>query len=178
MNELCLFAGGGGGLLATRAHQLAFREITRRRFAALNAKWHSILPHIGAINTMRVCYGADYMGEVYAVAAWSNPVARVLHQHRIIELRRFAICPAAPRYTASRMLGWMARDIWQRYPIVAKLISYQDTEYHTGTIYKAAGWSPVKLPSGGGEWLNRQRWNRTAKRRMKKIRWELGRSNR
>lgn len=173
MNELVLFPESG--VVPAKARQLKFRTIARGRFANLNARWHSMLPYIGAINTMRLCYGADYEGEVLAVAAWSNPVARLLDQRCILELRRFAICPKAPRYTASRMLGWMARDIWRRYPMVATLISYQDTQHHTGTIYRAAGWSPVELPAGGGEWKNRQRWNRTAERRQKKVRWELHR---
>lgn len=166
-----LFPTERGGSIPTSA--LLFAKTSRRRFRKLNREWHSVLPKIGAINTLKVCYDASYQGEVYAVAAWSNPVARGLDQHKLLELRRFAISPEAPKNTGSRMLGWMARDIRKRFPAVAKLISYQDADIHTGTIYKAAGWVPVELPSGGGEWSNRQRWNRTAERRENKVRWEL-----
>lgn len=35
----------------------------------------------------------------------------------------------------------MIVDINKRLPLVTKLISYQDTEVHNGTIYKAANWN-------------------------------------
>jgi len=120
---------------------------------------------------MKICYGAAHEGDVFAVAAWSNPVARCLDQHAILELRRFAIAPDAPKNTGSRMLAWMARDIRSRWPHVTTLISYQDCDEHSGTIYRAAGWVPVEVGQGGA-WSNRQRWNRTAKRLPRKIRWE------
>ena len=47
----------------------------------------------------------------------------------------------APPHTASWMLGAMRKDIRKRFPLVTRLISYQDEDVHTGTIYKAAGWS-------------------------------------
>lgn len=165
-----LFPTDRGGSIPTSA--LRFAPISKFRFRQLNRQWHSALPRIGAINTMKVCYGASYEGEIYAVAAWSNPVARSLCQYSVLELRRFAIAPDAPPNTASRMLGWMARDLRRRYPDAAKLISYQDCEIHAGTIYAAAGWQPVRLKAGGGEWKNHPRWNRTAIRRKHKVRWE------
>jgi hypothetical protein len=39
------------------------------------------------------------------------------------------------------MLGQMRRDIARRFPDCPHLISYQDEDVHTGTIYKAAGWT-------------------------------------
>lgn len=51
-----------------------------------------------------------------------------------------AISDDAPKNAASRMLGWMARDIRKRFPDVERLISYQDCEVHIGTIYLASGW--------------------------------------
>jgi hypothetical protein len=93
------------------------------------------------------------------------------------ELRRLAIAPDAPRNTASRLLCVIRRIVKQRHPDVVKLISYQDTEVHTGTIYRAAGWkigrqvTVKQSPS----------WASTKKRRTRfvtpqslapKIRWE------
>ena len=60
-----------------------------------------------------------------------------------------AIAPDAPKNTASRMLAIMARLIKRKFPNVVMLISYQDTEVHTGTIYKAAGWVQGSFHHGG-----------------------------
>lgn len=151
---------------------LVFEDCTKPAFQTANALWHSRLPRIGAINTMKFCFRASYGGECYAVAAWSNPVARTLPQQTWMELRRFAISDDAPKNTGSRMLGWMVRELRRRSPEVERLISYQDCEVHTGTIYRAAGWIPVETHTPG-KWRNRERWNRTAGHVAKKIRWEL-----
>ena len=39
------------------------------------------------------------------------------------------------------MLGRMRRHIRAHRPDIVHLISYQDEDVHTGTIYRAAGWS-------------------------------------
>jgi hypothetical protein len=41
------------------------------------------------------------------------------------------------------MLGAMRRWIRRNLPDVPRLLSYQDLDVHTGTIYKAAGWTPA-----------------------------------
>jgi hypothetical protein len=105
----------------------------------LNALWHSRLPRIGSSCGQRY-HVAEFEGKAYAVAMWSNPVARLLPQQDWLELRRLAIAPDAPKNTASRFMGWMVRDIEASMPWVVRLISYQDCEAHKGTIYKAAGW--------------------------------------
>jgi hypothetical protein len=76
---------------------------------------------------------------VYAVALWSQPTSRMLPQHWL-ELRRLACGPNAPKNTASRFLGWMVRYFKKNCPDRENCISYQDTEVHTGTIYRASGW--------------------------------------
>jgi hypothetical protein len=134
------------------------------------------LPKIGNSH-FRVCYSAECNNVIYAVAAWSNPVARLLPQQTWLELRRFAIAPDAPRFTASRMLGWMRRDILKRFPDVGRLISYQDLEAHTGTIYKASGWKHADnfKPRARGwiGWGNRPRKGRTNQAVAPRMRWEL-----
>lgn len=169
-----LFQEAGDGSIPISA--LWFRPISRARFRVLNARWHSTRPLIGAINTMRVCFGAWHDGCCYAVAAWSNPVGRSLPQHAWAELRRFAIAPDAPRNTGSRMLAWMAREMFRRYPQLQKLISYQDHATHDGTIYRAAGWKEVIVEPWGGGWANREDGLRTAKRSRHKSRWEKDRT--
>jgi hypothetical protein len=80
-----------------------------------------------------------YRDVTYGVALWHNPSARGLPQDWL-ELRRLAIAPDAPKFTATRMLGQMAR--WIRANTdCPRLISYQDTAVHRGTIYKAANWT-------------------------------------
>ncbi len=151
---------------------LFFEECGREFFRRANAMWHSRLPRIGAINTMKHCFRASHRGECYAVAAWSNPVARALPQQTWLELRRFAIADDAPANTGSKMLAWMVRELRRREPGVERLISYQDCEVHSGTIYRAAGWSPVETKTPG-KWTNRKHGDRTAGHIAKKIRWEL-----
>jgi hypothetical protein len=127
----------------------------RYRARDLNKEWHSRLPiyDTGFCLNSIVSYGASFDDIVYAVAIWTNPVACELPQWEWLELRRMAIAPDAPQYTASRMLGVMARLIRRKFPSVTTLISYQDEEVHKGTIYKAAGWKATNRHKGGS-------WNR------------------
>jgi hypothetical protein len=118
-----------------------------------------------------VFYAAEYDGRYFAVAMWSNPVARLLPQLTWLELRRFAIAEDAPKNTASRMLGWMARDIPKRLAGIERLISYQDTEAHTGTIYKAAGWTKTAA-SSGSQWSRPSRYRTPTQSASPKQRWE------
>lgn len=172
-----LFQEEGGGSIPTSALDLRFERCRFDVFARLNRLWHSRLPRIGS-SRGRVYYSAEFCGRVYAVAMWSNPVARLLPQLEWLELRRFAIADDSPRNTASRMLGWMTRDIRKRFPDVVQLISYQDCEAHAGTIYKAAGWKQaenyVSSPRGwtGEGWNTRKRPGRTNQTVAPRMRWE------
>lgn len=71
---------------------------------------------------------------------------------KILELRRLALCEFCPK--------------------IIKLISYQDTEVHLGTIYKASNWKV------GGEtqlmaWDNIKRKRNQLQSTANKIRWEF-----
>lgn len=171
-----LFQTEDGGSIPTSTLQLRFGVIHETSFKTLNEGWHSRLPKVGSSH-FRVCYGAQFENRFYAVAAWSNPVARLLPQLTWMELRRFAIAADAPRFTASRMLGWMRRDVRKRFPDVERLISYQDLDAHAGTIYKAAGWSHAEnfTPRARGwiGWGNRPRKGRTNQAVAPRMRWEL-----
>jgi len=151
-------------------------EISLEQAMLLNAKWHSVLPQTDKDNLTRVdtlkCYGADFNGTLYAVAIWTNPVARLLPYHTTLELRRLAIPEDAPKNTASRMLRIMRMLIHKTCPYIKTLISYQDTEAHTGGIYKAAGWKAVST-SQDGEWNRPSRKRKKAQSAAPKVRWEL-----
>ena len=179
-----LFQTEGSGSTPTSALELVVELVPFQFAKELNAQWHSRLPAFGTgcvTNMKFLSYAARFGDESYAVAIWSNPVARLLPQAEWLELRRFAIAPEAPKNTASRMLGFMARNIRKTHPLITTLISYQDCEAHKGTIYSAAGWKPTHQHEGGS-WNrpNSKNANGTPRTRPDannsigpKIRWEL-----
>jgi len=169
-----LFQAEGGGETPTSALQLWFAETDASTAIALNRLWHSRLPVVRKGNVVGgFFFVAEFDGLYFASAIWTNPVARLLPQKTWLELRRMAIAPDAPKNTASRMLGWMTRHIRKRRPQITTLVSYQDKEVHTGTIYRASGWQPVTLADPRS-----RPWNNTARGRNKeqstapKQRWE------
>ena len=96
----------------------------------------------------------------------------------MLELRRMAISQEAPKNTASRMIKIMIKIIKKTFPDIWKLISYQDTEVHNGTIYKASGWVAANL-SGKPNWYhptkkykNRVAMTNPIVSNAPKIRWE------
>jgi len=157
--------------------ELIVRECKVQRACDLNALWHSRFPRIHWSNVVRnrdhICYMAEKDAICYAVAIWSSPIAgnRMKGASEILELRRMAIAPDAPRNTASRMLKLMRKDIKRRFPHIRKLVSYQDTEVHSGTIYKASGWVAVSRFKGGS-WQAGSRVRNKDQSIAPKIRWE------
>lgn len=167
---------GGGGSIPTSALDLVLESIPFPVALELNQKWHSRLPNLrtGFIRNMPYpCWAARWGDRWWAVAIWSTPVARNLPQDwSWLELRRLAVAPNAPRNTPSRMLSVMARLIRKSRPEVRRLVSYHDTEVHTGGIYRAAGWVPVRT-SAGDTWHGRKgREGRVTVTAAPKVRWE------
>jgi hypothetical protein len=168
-----------GGLIPTSPLQLNFSTIKPKQACYLNSIWHSRFPYIDYTNVCRtgkyVFYCATYNNSYYAVGIWSRPIAanRMKDGWLLMELRRFAISPNAPKNTASRMLSWMKRDIKKRFPEMIRLISYQDTEVHQGTIYKASGWTLVGAPSKEVSWSNTGRKRNAPQSTSPKVRWEI-----
>ena len=103
---------------------------------------------------------------------WTDPVAanRMSKDHVWLELRRLAIAPDAPKFTATWMISKMIKDIKSRFPDVTMLVSYQDTEVHTGTIYKAANWK-LDIVSKFKDWSNETRKRNAVQTKADKIRW-------
>lgn len=165
-----------GGSIPTSPLQMRVKEISVFGACRLNEQWHSRLPFIDWSNVVRntyyVCYGAKFENRWFAIAIWSDPVAKNRFRDGavILELRRLAICSEAPKYTASWMLGVMAKLIKKKFPPIVKLISYQDTEVHSGTIYKAAGWIAENLTSGL-KWNTQNRARNQEQTLADKIRW-------
>lgn len=173
-----LFQEEGGGANPTSPLQLNIGEISVRKAIELNQLWHSRFPQIDASNVIRnrrsVCYGAEFDGVFYASAIWSDPIAanRLKDGDRLLELRRMAIADDAPRFTASRMLKVMKGLICRKFPELVAFVSYQDTEVHDGTIYKAAGWKQDSAASFV-DWTTTTRKRTQAQSTAPKVRWRL-----
>ena len=154
--------------------QFEVSEVSVTIAMILNSEWHSRLPKTQKGNLQRnkkyVFYAAFYKNMFYATAIWTSPIARSMDDKTILELRRFAISEDAPKNTASRMLAVMRRMIKIKYPDVCKLISYQDTEVHKGTIYAASGWKIANRSTGSNWKVGRKRNDYQAS--GEKIRWE------
>jgi hypothetical protein len=118
-----------------------------------------------------LCFAAEHNGIAYAVAIWSNPVARNLPQDTWLELRRLATAPDAPKNACTRMLRVMRLLIARYRPEVVRLVSYCDLGVHTGAIYKAAGWTPTAI-NRDGTWDRPNRSRPEAQSNAPKQRWE------
>jgi hypothetical protein len=152
------------------------KEIGVRHAMQYNELWHSRLPITSHSNMIRnkhfVFYGAEYQDHCFATAMWTDPVAanRMSKDYVWLELRRLAISPDAPKFTATWMLSKMIKEIRKKYPDVTRLVSYQDTEVHKGTIYAAGNWQKDSI-SKFQEWETDKRKRNKLQSKSDKIRW-------
>ena len=149
-------------------------NVLKPQFACeLNSIWHSRLPKIHWSNVTRnryyVCYGFSYMGVLIACAIWSSPVNQSFDIEKTLELRRMAISDLCPKNTATNLIARMINDIKTRFVLVDKLISYQDTEVHHGTIYKASNWF-IDAETKFNSW-SKSRTRQADQSTADKIRW-------
>jgi hypothetical protein len=133
----CLVQRGGGGSIPTPS--LHFCQIQKNEAVNFVRQWHLRLPNTQA-GPWKYAFGAYVDGLLVGAALWNNPSARML-PNDWIELRRLAVSVFAPPFTCSKFLGWMVRWFKKNAKQHPRCISYQDLDVHTGTIYKAAGWS-------------------------------------
>ena len=167
-----LFPVEGQGSIPMSPLQFEIVQIETKLAKQLNKLWHSRLPLIYSFDS-KICYGLEYKNILFAVSVWSHPVSRYFSVDTHMELRRMAISPEAPKNTASRFIKLMIINIKKKFINVHTLLSYQDTEVHTGTIYKASGWKKKAIstkPNWKTKWPYTQRneYQSTAP----KIRWE------
>ncbi len=164
-----LFQAEYGGSTPTSALQLRFSRTDIHRALVLNEEWHSRMPKLTNWQGC-IAYTAEAGNVVYAVAIWGRPVAREFNGRGYIELRRMAVADDAPKNTATRMIGWMLRELKKggEYTLA---ISYQDTGVHKGTIYKASGWTAAAMKKNiGTGWNTRDR--NSMQSTSDKVRWE------
>lgn len=169
-----LFQTADGGSRPTSALSLWFSKVDFNRASDLNRLWHSRFPETGGGNA-RVCYAAEFQGIFYAAAIWTNPSSPKLPQREWLMLKRWAIADDAPKNTASRMDGWMFRDLKKRFPEATKAVSYSDPDKHDGGIYRACGWSEGETTArktAGKNWKNRERQHITKNEPCERVtRW-------
>ena len=180
MNELALFAGAGRGILGMENNinddlflqkricpdspkKMSLKKIGVRHAMRYNEMWHSRLPITVEGNLLRnkrsIFYGAEFQDHCFASAIWTDPVAnnRLNKDYVWLELRRLAISPDAPKFTATWMISKMIKNIKKEFPEVTRLVSYQDCDVHKGTIYAASNWKQDIISQGIS-------WNETRKR--------------
>jgi len=155
--------------------QMNLKEISVKFAMEKNKEWHSRLPITNQSNMVRnshkVFYGAEYLDHCFAVAMWTTPIARRLANQKIyLELRRLAISPDAPKFTATWMIGKMVKNIKKKFPEIKKLVSYQDLDVHSGTIYAAANWKKDNITKGA-EWSVPSRARKKSQTISNKARW-------
>lgn len=167
-----LFPVEGQGSSPMSPLQLRVIHIPKRTFQILNKEWHSRLPNTGGFYVNGVFFGGEYKNILFCVAGWSDPVTINLSKMCLLELRRFAIAPEAPKNTASRILSVMTKLLYKEMPYIWKLISYQDPSVHSGTIYKAAGWYCAGRHNSGGFSSAKIRYRKPDQSPGPKIRWE------
>lgn len=172
-----LYQAGGDGSHPISALDLWLYRVSFPTAMNLNRLWHSTLPRLktgslteAAADRRFLCFGAICGDLYYASAVWSAPANRC-QPTGWLELRRLAVGPDAPRNTPSRMLRIMALLIRQERPDVPRLISYHQTDKHTGGIYRAAGWVEVG-ETKGGEWDTPARPRPRVQSKAPKILWE------
>ena len=90
----------------------------------------------------------------------------------MLELRRLALTNVCPKNTASFVISKMVKDIKERFDDIDTLISYQDTEVHLGTIYKASNWKAAPQQTKIQDWNTDKRKRNKLQSTANKIRWE------
>lgn len=83
----------------------------------------------------------DEAGNVWGVAIWALPSARLEDQVHTLELQRMTLTRPLPRNAATYMLGQMRREIRRHLPEITRLISYSDPAVHDGAMYRADNWT-------------------------------------
>ena len=169
-----LFPGNKGNPISPK--QFNYHIISLKTARDLNRYWHSRLPEItnAARSKNVICFGAMFCKRWYASAIWTDPIDKSFNGLGVLELRRMAICDEAPKNTASNMIAKMIKIIKIKYPTITKLISYQDTDVHLGTIYKASNWVIGRVTK-----KKEIRWGKGGRERNaiiadgEKIRWEM-----
>ena len=161
--------------MALTDQECEIREIHPIVASQLVSAWHSLLPHIPPSNIWRnkhsICLALVTNDWAHAVAIYTSPVSRSLNDGATLELRRLAIAPTCPKNAATWLMARCERRIRARWPEITRLVSYQDTSAHHGTIYKAGNWQAVTT-TRYRPWGHAARARAPSQTSAPKIRWE------
>ncbi len=119
----------------------------------------------------KLTFGVFFGWQCVGVLVFGQPVARLEDQTTTLELNRFWLSDDCGKNSESRLLGVCCRLIKRFMPEIRRVIAYSDSAMnHTGTIYKAAGWSP--LPGRLDTWERANRLRRNPRVMGIKTKWE------
>lgn len=151
------------------------REVSPKMASKMVQLWHSVLPNIPATNIQRnrhyACFALVLGGYAFAIAVYSSPVNRHLDDGHTLELRRLALSPKCPRNSATWFMARCERAITGKFPCIRLLVSYQDTNTHAGTIYKAGNWTEA-AGVRYTPWKKTRTDRAPSQSKAKKVRWE------
>lgn len=113
----------------------------------------------GCANTAVYCHGLYRAGTLVGAALWmppTKPCAQSVHAdwRRVLALSRLAVSPAEPQNAASLLIGASVRLI-RRARRWAALVTFADeSQGHTGTIYRATNWTYLGRTRPEARWVD------------------------
>lgn len=153
---------------------LHFRPVTRAFARALVALHHSHhAAHTVDVFPIGAFVGVEFAGLVVA----GTPIAGALDDGTTWEVTRLCCMTGAPKYTASRLLGRIARVADAAG--VDRIVSYTRTD-ERGSCYLASGYAPVAIVRAEehAHGNRSQRWlpglYRPTTQTVDRVRWERG----
>ena len=186
--EQLSFQTGEGGSTPTSPLQLFVRPISKATAAWCYRQWH-YLKDTGFLH--QYSFGAYYDGVIWGAITFHPPSApetvmglfNSTSQSSIYEIGRLAMDDRCPRNSESRFIAVAMRLLRKAVPVKA-IITYADSAVgHTGTIYRASGFTYLGLTDPkddfwidgkiqqrgktrgmGGVWLSRSRKHKFIKR--------------
>lgn len=113
----------------------------------------------GCSNTAVYAHGMYCNGRLVGAALWLPPTkvcAQSVHPdwRRVLSLSRLAIASSEPQNAASMLIGRSVRAI-RKSKRWAALVTYADeSQGHTGTIYKATNWTDCGVTKPEPRWVD------------------------
>lgn len=113
----------------------------------------------GCSHTAVMSVGMLRAGQLVGAALWLPPT-RVCAEtvdrsdwRRVLSLSRLAVVPGEPQNAASMLIGWCVRAL-RKGGKWSSLVTFADeSQGHTGTIYRATGWTYVGRTKPVARWV-------------------------
>lgn len=140
-----LFQTRDGSSILTSPHQLHIQQITHREASGCYEAWH----YLGATEFMStynfgVFFGDDLLGCISYGIPNAHSIIGIYNRYTQDgwwEIKRFALSSRCPKNSESRIIA-VSIKILRKLEKVKGVLTYADTSVgHTGTIYKASGFT-------------------------------------